>query len=92
MKRVDLETAPVEVREFVEGLPSEPGGFEFALGGKVIWQLKSPADLSSAERTAQLARGREIVQRVRQQIKAVPQHELESDIRSAVEEVRRQNP
>jgi hypothetical protein len=92
MKRVDLETAPAEVREFVEGLPAEPGGFEFALGGKVIWQLKSPAEASSAEWTAQLARGREIVERVRQQVKGVPKHELESEIRSAVEEVRRHNP
>lgn len=88
-KRVKLDTATSAVKDFLRGLPLIPNGVELELAGKVIGRFMPPEELSDPEKSALLARGRELVQRARQRNQGVPARILERDIRKAVTEVRR---
>jgi hypothetical protein len=89
MKRVNLDTAPDDVRAFVQNLPPESDGVELALHGQVIWKLIRPGELSDSEKQALLARGREIARQVRDRVKKIPQSVLKRKVQDAVDEVRR---
>jgi hypothetical protein len=89
MTRVNLETAPQDVRAFVASLPADPNGVELALHGEVIWRLVRPGQLSDAEKQALLERGRAFVRDVRQRVKGQPARDIQRKVDQAVDDVRR---
>jgi hypothetical protein len=90
MKRVNLDTAPDDVRAFVQNLSRQSDGFELALRGEVIWKLIPAGALSDVQKQALLDRGREIVRQVRDRTKRKSQSVLNHKVQEAVDEVRRQ--
>ncbi len=88
MKRVNLDTAPEDVRAFVRNLPADADGFELALHGEVIWKLIPAGELSDLQKQALLDRGREIVRQVRDRTKRKPQSVLNRKVQEAVDDVR----
>jgi hypothetical protein len=88
VKHIDLDRADERVKDFVRTLPIEPDGVELKLNGKVICKVVSPQHLTTDERDAILARGRELVRRARERNKGVPAKIIEREVQEAVDEVR----
>lgn len=91
MKRVNLDTAPKSVKEFVRGLPLRREGVELELGGQVICEVMPPGALSTAERAALTVRVRERAYQSRRRHLGVPPRVVERAVEHAVEEVRRRH-
>jgi hypothetical protein len=92
MKRVTLDCAGPEVKEFIQSLPLQSGGVELELEGRVICNVVPPGvELLEAEKAVLLQRGRELVRRSRQRNLNVPEQVIEEEVGRAVDEVRRQN-
>jgi len=89
VKRVSLDKAQKAVKQFIRDLPIDSEGVEIELDGKVVCEVLPPHAVTPAERTALIARGRELVQRARVQNKGVPAAVLEREVGDAVDEARR---
>lgn len=89
MKRVKLDTATADVKQFVRGLPINNDGVELELDGKVVCEVLPPHTVSPAERAALVSRAREIGVRSRARNQGVPARVIEHDVQEAVDEVRR---
>ncbi len=90
MKRMVLDTADVAVKEFVRSLPSAAEALELELSGRVVGVFLPSAGQSVINQVALLARGRELVARVRERNTGVPDEEIEREVDAAVKEVRAQ--
>jgi hypothetical protein len=92
MKRVILDGAGADVKEFIQSLPLQSGRVELELEGRVICNVVPPGfEFSDAERAVLLQRGRELVHRSRQRNLNVPEQVIEEEVANAVDEVRRRN-
>jgi hypothetical protein len=92
MKRVTLDSAAADVKEFIQSLPLQSGGVELELEGRVICNVVPPGvELSEAEKAVVLQRGRELVHRARQRNWNVPEQVIEEEVARAVDEVRWRN-
>jgi hypothetical protein len=92
MKRVTLDGAGPDVKEFIQSLPLQSGGVELELGGRVICNVVPPSvELSETEKAVLLQRGRELVGRSRQRNLNVPEQVVEEEVVRAVDEVRWRN-
>ncbi|MEX2120209.1 MAG: hypothetical protein WD847_11495 [Pirellulales bacterium] len=89
MHRIKLDTAPPQVRQFLEDLPLDQGGVELELNGRVLYQVIPPHQLSDAQREAILAEGWELIRAAQERNKGVPANVIEREVREAVDEVRR---
>ena len=92
MKRIKVDTAPPAVKQFLRKLPIAPTGVQLELAGKVIAQITAPTELSTTEKAAIVARGRELVKRARERNKDVSARVLEKGVRDAVRAVRGRLP
>ena len=67
MKRVTLDGAGPDVKEFIQSLPLKSGGVELELEGWIICNVVPPGvEFSEAEKAVLVQRGRELVRRSRQ--------------------------
>ncbi len=90
MHRMSIDGAASDVKEFIRSLPLQAGGVQLELGGQVICSVLPPgSQLSEAEKSVLLQRGRELVRRSRQRNSGVPERVIEEEVARAVEEVRR---
>src|SRR5262245_22507423 len=89
MKRVKVDTATADVKQFVRGLPIDKGGVELELDGKVVCEVLPPRTVSPAERAALISRAREIGVRSRARNQGVRARVIEREVQNAVDEVRR---
>jgi hypothetical protein len=61
MKRVSVDTAAPAVKKFICSLAIDANGVEVTLGGNVVCRIIPPAQLSDAEKAAQLAEVRRLL-------------------------------
>lgn len=88
MKRISLDRSEPAVKEFIRKLALSSDGVELELEGKVVCTVTPP--FLTAERSALVARGRELVRRARERNRGVPSSVLQREVEEAVAEVRRQ--
>jgi hypothetical protein len=89
MHRIKLDTAPAQVRQFLEDLPLDQGGVELELNGRVLYQVIPSYQLADAQCEAALAEGWELIRGAHERNKDVPENVIEREVREAVDEVRR---
>ncbi len=89
MKRVNVDTAPPEVKKFIRTLALDATGVEVTLGGDVVCKIIPPGQLSDAEKAAQLDDLRRLLGEARDNSKRMPASQVERCIRSALKTVRK---
>lgn len=90
MKRVPIDAAAANVKDFVRALPLDCGGVDLELEGRVICTVLPPDRPAVGDSLALIERGRELVRRSRERNRDVPAQTIEREVREAVEQVRRQ--
>ena len=88
MKRVNVDTASPAVKKFIRSLAIDANGVEVTLGGNVVCKIIPPAQLSDADKAAQLAEVRQLLHESREHSKRVPATAIERKIRDAMKTVR----
>jgi hypothetical protein len=89
MKRVNIDTATADVRQFIRGLPLGNEGIELELDGKIVCEIVPPHAVSDAERHMLISRARECAARARARNTGVPARTIEREVQQAVDTVRR---
>ena len=87
MKRLSLDTATTDIKQFVRGLPIAEG-LELELEGEVVCTVFPPHAISPDERAALVARARELLARSRERNKGTPARVLERKVQETLDEVR----
>lgn len=88
MKRVNVDTAPSEVKQFIRSLALDTTGVEVPLGGKIVCKIVPPGQLSDTDKAAQFAQVRQLLGTARANSKRVPAPIVERNIRNALKTVR----
>ena len=88
MKRISVDSASPAVKKFIRSLAIDANGVEVTLGGNVVCRIIPPAQLSDAEKAAQLAEVRELLGEARANSKRMPATVVERRIRNALKTVR----
>src|SRR5688572_10687380 len=88
MQRVNLDSAPAAVKNFVSALPNDPDGVELVLNGQVVRKVIGPQQLTEPERAELLDKVTKQIRRAHQRNKAVPARVIAREVQAAVEEVR----
>jgi hypothetical protein len=88
MKRVNVDTASPAVKKFIRSLAIDANGVEVALGGNVVCKIIPPAQLTDAEKVAQLGVVRKLLGEARANSKRMPAAAVERNIRSALKTIR----
>ena len=88
MKRVNVDTESPAVKKFIRSLALDTNGIEITLDGNVVCKIIPPAQLSDAEKAAQLAEVRKLLGEARAHSKRVPATVIERNIRNALKTVR----
>ncbi|MFL5241458.1 MAG: hypothetical protein ACJ8FY_05065 [Gemmataceae bacterium] len=88
MNRLSADSAPPQVKEFVRSLTLNANGVEVTLGGNVVCKIIPPAQLSEAQKTAQLDVVRNLLAEARARSKRLPASKVEGVIRNALKKVR----
>jgi hypothetical protein len=92
MERVNLNSAPAAVREFVRNLPKDPNGVELELDGNIVGKFVRPQQPSEGERQALLDRVMGQLERSHQRNSSMSAKAVEEIVRAAVDEVRDRQP
>ncbi len=90
MKRVDVDTASPEVKEFLRSLAIDANGVEVTLGGNVVCKIIRPGQLSDGEKAAQLGIMRQLLGEARANSKRMLAAVVERNIRNALKSVRKE--
>ena len=88
MTRISVDAAAPAVKKFIRSLAMDANGVEVTLGGNVVCRIIPPAQLSEAEKTAQLAEVRQLLGKARDNGKLLPPTVIERKIRDALKTVR----
>jgi hypothetical protein len=88
MKRVNVDTAPPAVKNFIRSLAIDATGVEVTLGGNVVCKIIPPGQLTDAQKAAQLGVVRQLLGEARAHSKHVPAEVFERKIRSAMKKTR----
>jgi hypothetical protein len=88
MKRLKVDRAAPSVRKFLRSLSIDANGIEIELGGKLVCKIVPPAQLSDAEKTANLAQVRDLLRRSQKRSQHASPRAIERDIRQALATVR----
>jgi hypothetical protein len=88
MKRVNVDTASPAVKKFIRSLAIDANGVEVALDGKVVCKIIPPAQLTDAEKAAQLGVVRKLLGEARANSRRMPAAAVERNIRSALKTIR----
>jgi hypothetical protein len=90
MERLKLDHADDAVQQFARRLRVNSEGWELELGGRVLFRIIPPGQLSEEEKANLLEEGRELVRRARARNRDVSSAVLEREVRQAVKRVRGQ--
>ncbi|HMF10982.1 MAG TPA: hypothetical protein VKE94_01715 [Gemmataceae bacterium] len=88
MKRVNVDTSPPAVKKFIRSIAMDEEGVEVTLGGNVVCKIIPPAQLTEAEKAAQLGVLRQLLGQARANSKRLPAAVVERNIRSALKTIR----
>lgn len=89
MKTVKLDHAAKAVKEFVRNLPVDAGPVQVELDGRVVCTVLPSLAFSEKEKAALLREGQQLVHRARARCKEIPSRVIKTEVRKAVELVRR---
>ena len=88
MRRVKLDKAGPEVKNFFRSLPVAHEDVELELDGEIICKLSAGNRLSDAEKAALRKKGRELLKRSHERNKDVPAKVIAKEVEAAIRAVR----